>query len=151
MGITNQRESIVIWNKKRDYQYIILLYGNAEGLKTTVKLLKIKIKMIFNKTGLYVDSYFSATKIKWILDNVKGTEKLLKKDLLLCGTIDTWIIWNLTNRKMHLTDYTNASRTLIYNINNKQWDNELLKLFKIPKKILPKVKNSIDDFGSAIL
>ena len=147
IGITNQRESIVIWNKKTGLPIYNTIVWQCRRTKDYCKTLKNKNKLIFDKTGLYVDSYFSATKIKWILDNVKGTGKLLKEDLLLCGTIDTWIIWNLTNRKMHLTDYTNASRTLIYNINSKQWDNELLELFDIPKKILPKVKNSIDYFG----
>ncbi len=147
IGITNQRESIVIWNKKTGLPIYNTIVWQCRRTKNYCKTLKDRNKSIFNKTGLYVDSYFSATKIKWILDNVKGTKKLLKDNLLLCGTIDTWIIWNLTKRKMHLTDHTNASRTLIYNINNKKWDDELLGLFKIPKRILPEVKNSIDDFG----
>ena len=149
IGITNQRETTVVWNKKTGEPiYNAIVWQDRRTKNICENLKKKKLENFFRKkTGLFIDPYFSATKIKWILDNVKGTKKLLKDNLLLCGTIDTWIIWNLTKRKMHLTDHTNASRTLIYNINNKKWDDELLELFKIPKRILPEVKNSIDDFG----
>ena len=103
--------------------------------------------LIKNKTGVGISSYFSATKIEWIIKNIKGTKSLLKNNNLLCGTIDTWLIWNLTGGRSHVTDHTNASRTMIYNINTFNWDKELLTLFNIDKSILPKINNSASDFG----
>ncbi len=147
IGITNQRESVVVWNKKTGKPIYNTIVWQCRRTKKYCQSLKTKERLVFDKTGLYLDSYFSATKIKWILENIKESKKLLQEDLLLCGTIDTWIVWNLTKRSKHLTDYTNASRTLLYNINNQEWDDELLDLFNIPKKILPNVKKSIDDFG----
>ena len=147
IGITNQRESIVLWDKRTGQPIHNSIIWQCRRTKEYCKKIKAKNKLIFNKTGLYIDSYFSATKIKWILENIPKAQAVLNEDSLLCGTIDTWIIWNLTNKKMHLTEHTNASRTLIYNINTKKWDNDLLSLFKIPKKILPQVKKSIDNFG----
>ncbi len=147
IGITNQRESVVVWNKKTGKPVYNAIIWQCRRTSDYCKEKKNKSKMIFKKTGLYLDSYFSATKIKWILDNLKEAEKTIKRDDLICGTIDSWIIWNLTNREKHLTDYTNASRTLLYNINNKDWDDDLLELFNIPRKMLPEVKNSIDNFG----
>ena len=102
---------------------------------------------IRKKTGLFVDSYFSATKIKWLLENIKKTKKLIKSKNLIFGTIDTFLIWKLTNGKQHLTDATNASRTMLYNISSNKWDLSILKIFKIPLSILPEVKNSADNFG----
>jgi glycerol kinase len=102
---------------------------------------------IKKKTGLFIDSYFSATKINWIINNIKKTKTLIKDNKLLFGTIDTFLVWKLTKGKIHATDATHASRTMLYNINNNKWDNELLKIFKIPKNILPKVKNSADNYG----
>ena len=148
IGITNQRESIILWDKRTGKPVYNTIIWQCRRTKEYCKKIKNKNKLIFSKTGLYIDSYFSATKIKWILENVPKAQIILNKGSLLCGTIDTWIIWNLTNRKMHLTEHTNASRTLIYNINKKDWDSDLLDLFKIPKKILPQVKKSIDDFGN---
>ena len=104
--------------------------------------------IIRKKTGLFIDPYFSATKIRWILDNVKESKKLLKSNNLLFGTIDTFLIWKLTKGKRHLTEATNASRTMLYNINTNQWDKNILKKLKIPHKILPEVKNSADNFGT---
>ncbi len=105
-------------------------------------------KILEKKTGLFIDPYFSATKIKWILQNVKDSKKLLKSNNLLFGTVDTFLIWKLTSGKKHLTEATNASRTMLYNINNNKWDTEIIKKLKIPKNILPEVKNSADDFGT---
>jgi len=147
-GITNQRESVVLWNKLTGKPiYNIIVWQCRRTEKFCKRINKKYQKTVFNKTGLYIDSYFSATKIKWIIDNCKNTKKLIKEDKILCGTIDTWIVWNLTNRKNHITDFTNASRTMLFNINKKIWDNNLLEIFNIPKSILPEVKNSSDDFG----
>jgi glycerol kinase len=103
--------------------------------------------LIQKKTGLLIDPYFSASKIKWILENVDRAKSLLVDNNLVIGTIDTWLIWNLTDKQNHFTDVTNASRTMIYNILDDCWDEELLKIFNIPREILPEVKNSMDDYG----
>ena len=149
IGITNQRETVILWNRitgKPIYNAIVW-----QDKRTSQYCEKIKTKNLeknINKTtGLTIDSYFSATKIKWIIENVKNAKKLIKKNDLLFGTIDTWILWKLTNGKSHYTDVTNASRTMIYDIEKKNWSNQLLRLFKIPKKILPKVKPNIYNFG----
>ncbi len=148
-GITNQRETTVVWNKttgKPVYNAIVWQdRRTADYCKSLVEA--GKEKFIKNKTGLVVDSYFSATKIKWILDNIQGARDEADKGNLLFGTIDTWLIWNLTRGKVHATDYSNASRTMIYNIVNKSWDDELLELFGIPKSMLPEVRDSSGDFG----
>ena len=136
-----------IWHKKTNKPiYNAIVWQCRRTEKFCKRINKKYQKTVFNKTGLYIDSYFSATKIKWIIDNCKNTKKLIKEDKILCGTIDTWIVWNLTNRKHHITDFTNASRTMLFNINKKIWDNNLLEIFNIPKSILPEVKNSSDDF-----
>jgi len=149
IGITNQRETTVVWNKKTGkaiYNAIIWQDKRTsdyckglknQGLEETVK----------EKTGLVIDSYFSATKIKWILENVPNAKKQAENGELLFGTIDTWLLWNLTQGKVHATDYSNASRTLLFNINTLQWDDDLLKTFEIPKTLLPEVKDSSCLFG----
>ena len=104
-----------------------------------------------DNTGLLVDAYFSGTKIKWILDNVEGAREKAEKGELLFGTVDTWLIWQLTNGKVHATDYTNASRTMLYNIKELQWDEKILKILNIPKSMLPEVKDSSGTFGYANL
>ena len=150
IGITNQRETIVMWDKNTGEPVHPAIVWQCRRTKEYCNTLNKKHKdSIFKKTGLYVDSYFSATKIQWLLKNVDSTKMLLRDGNLLVGTIDTWIIWNLTNKKNHMTDYTNASRTMLFNINTKIWDKYLLELFDIPLYILPKVKNSMDDFGNA--
>ena len=145
IGITNQRETVVVWNKKTGIPVYNAIVWQCRRTKNICKKLKQnnKDKTIYDKTGLMLDSYFSATKIQWIIKNIKN----INKKEILAGTIDTWIIWNLTNKK-HYTDHTNASRTMLYNINSKKWDSTLLDLFKIPKSILPEIKNSIDNFGT---
>jgi len=111
-------------------------------------LKKRKLENSFRKkTGLFIDPYFSATKVKWIFDNIPKAKKLHKDKNLMFGTIDTFLIWRLTNKKNHLTDATNASRTLMFNINSNEWDNDILKKLRIPKSILPEVRNSADNFG----
>ena len=150
IGITNQRETVVVWNKKTGkpiYNAIVWQDRRTAGYCNKLKDqgLSEKIQKI---TGLIIDSYFSATKIKWLLENINGAKDLANKGELLFGTIDTWIIWNLTEGKSHVTDATNASRTMIFDIKNNTWSSELLKLFEIPENILPEVKNCADDFGT---
>ncbi len=149
IGITNQRETTILWNKKTGKPIYNAIVWQDRRTQEYCKSLKNKnYENIFRKkTGLFIDPYFSATKIKWILDNVKVSKKLLKTNNLLFGTIDTFLIWKLTKGKQHLTDATNASRTMLFNINNNKWDNEILQKLKIPKNILPEVKNSADNFG----
>jgi len=150
IGITNQRETVVVWNKKTGkpiYNAIVWQDRRTAGYCNKLKDqgLSEKIQKI---TGLIIDSYFSATKIKWLLENINGAKDLANKGELLFGTIDTWIIWNLTEGKSHVTDATNASRTMIFDIKNNTWSSQLLKLFEIPENILPEVKNCADDFGT---
>lgn len=150
IGITNQRETVVVWNKKTGkpiYNAIVWQDRRTAGYCNKLKDqgLSEKIQKI---TGLIIDSYFSATKIKWLLENINGAKERADKGELLFGTIDSWIIWNLTEGKRHVTDATNASRTMIFDIKKNTWSSPLLKLFEIPKHILPEVKNCADDFGT---
>ena len=149
MGITNQRETTILWNKKTGKPiYNAIVWQDRRTQQYCEKLKKRKYEKIFRKkTGLFIDPYFSATKIKWILDNVKESKKLLKSKNLLFGTIDTFLIWKLTKGKKHLTEASNASRTMLFNINNNNWDSEILSKLNIPKNILPAVINSADNFG----
>ena len=149
IGITNQRETTIVWNKntgepvynaivwqcKRTADYIEKV--KAEGMTETIR----------SKTGLIPDAYFSATKLKWILDNVEGAREAAEKGDLLFGTVDTWLMWNLTKGKVHKTDYTNASRTMLFNINTLEWDRELCDYFGIPMCMLPEVVKSSTFFG----
>jgi len=149
LGITNQRETTILWNKKTGKPiYNAIVWQDRRTQTYCEKLKKRKYEKSFRKkTGLFIDPYFSATKIKWILENVKDSKKLLKSNNLLFGTVDTFLIWKLTKGKKHLTEATNASRTMLFNINNNKWDKEILRKLSIPKNILPEVKNSADDFG----
>jgi len=149
IGITNQRETTVLWDKTNGKPIYNAIVWQDRRTENFCKKLKEKNKeaSIRKKTGLFIDPYFSATKIKWIIDNVPKAKKLIKQKKLLFGTIDTFLIWKLTSGKVHATDATNASRTLLFNINSNKWDNEILNLFKVPKNILPEVKNSADNFG----
>ena len=150
IGITNQRETTILWDKITGKPiYNAIVWQDRRTQKICENLKKRKLENLFRKkTGLFIDPYFSATKISWILKNVPKAKKLLKKQNLMFGTIDTFLIWRLTNKEKHLTDATNASRTLIFNITKNIWDDELLKKLNIPKSILPKVKNSADFFGT---
>ncbi len=149
IGITNQRETTILWNKKTGKPiYNAIVWQDRRTQKYCEELIKRNYENNFRKkTGLFIDPYFSATKIKWILENVKSSKKLLKSNNLLFGTVDTFLIWKLTNGKKHLTEATNASRTMLFNINSNKWDKEILKKLNISKNILPEVKNSADNFG----
>ncbi|MDD3122935.1 MAG: glycerol kinase GlpK [Candidatus Izemoplasmatales bacterium] len=149
IGITNQRETAVVWNKttgKPVYQAIV--WQSKQTSKICEDLKEKGYETIFRtKTGLLLDPYFSGTKIKWILDNIKGAKEQAQKGELLFGTVDTWLVWNLTNGKTHVTDYSNASRTLIYNIFDLKWDSELCTILDIPMSMLPTVKSSSEIYG----
>ncbi len=149
IGITNQRETTMVWDKHTgDPVYNAIVWQDkrtadiCEDLKS--KGLVEHVKMT---TGLVIDSYFSGTKVKWILDNVEGAREKAEKGDLLMGTVDTWLVWNMTKRANHVTDYTNASRTMIYDITKLSWDDGLLKELGIPKSMLPEVKPSAHHFG----
>lgn len=150
IGITNQRETTVIWNRKTGQPIFNAIVWQDKRTAPICEELKAKglEGYVRENTGLVIDSYFSGTKIKWILDNVAGARDLAAKGELAFGTIDTWLIWNMTGGAVHATDYTNASRTLVYNIRQLKWDEKLLKELNIPAAILPEVKPSAADFGS---
>jgi len=147
IGITNQRETTILWDKKTGKHVYNAIVWQDRRTEKYCKKIKKKENLIRKKTGLFIDPYFSATKIKWILENVPRAKNLLKKKQLLFGTIDSFLIWKLTQGKVHATDATNASRTMLFNLNKSKWDNDILKIFKINKNILPIVKNSGDNFG----
>lgn len=149
IGITNQRETTVVWNKKTGKPL-----GNAivwQDRRTTSFCEELKSKgheLLFQKkTGLLLDPYFSGTKVHWILNHFPGAKELAKSGDLAFGTIDTWLTWNLTEGKLHITDVTNASRTLLFNIHTLDWDDELLEILEIPKAMLPKVHSSSENYG----
>lgn len=149
IGITNQRETTVVWNKhtgKPIYNAIVWQCRRSAEICDELKGKKLQT-YIRNNTGLVIDAYFSGTKIKWILDNVEGARELAEKGDLLFGTIDTWLVWNLTRGAVHVTDYSNASRTMIYNIRELKWDEFILKELGIPYNMLPEVKNSSEIYG----
>lgn len=151
IGITNQRETTVVWDKNTGepvYNAIVWQDNRTAPLCNELKNTYWK-DYINQNTGLWIDSYFSATKIKWILNNVEDAQEEAEKGDLLFGTIDTWLIWKLTNGKVHATDYSNASRTMIYNIKQLEWDDKLLSLFNIPSNILPKVVDSAGVVGNS--
>ena len=149
IGITNQRETSVLWEKNSGKPVHNAIVWQCRRTTDICEQLKAKKYDIFfrKRTGLVIDAYFSGTKIKWFLDNVDGARKLAGENKLLFGTIDTWILWNLTGGKSHKTDYTNASRTLVFNIIDKKWDKDLLEILTIPENILPEVQNSASNFG----
>jgi len=149
IGITNQRETTILWDKKTGkHVYNAIVWQDRRTAEFCKKYKTIKKEKIINKkTGLLIDPYFSATKIKWILENIPSAKKLAKNNQLLFGTVDAFLIWKLTKSKIHATDATNASRTMLFNINKNKWDKDILKSLKIPKNILPEVKDSSDDFG----
>lgn len=154
LGITNQRETTIIWDKhtgKPVYNAIVWQCRRTAKICDELKKIDGLEEYVRENTGLLIDAYFSGTKIKWILDNVEGAREKAEKGDLLFGTVDTWLIWKLTNGKVHATDYTNASRTMIYNIKNLEWDEKLLKVLGIPKSMLPEVKDSSGTFGYANL
>ena len=149
IGITNQRETTVVWNKHTGLPVYNAIVWQCRRTSEYIDTLKEKgyDKTILEKTGLIADAYFSGSKIKWILDNVPGAREAAEQGDLLFGTIDTWLIWKLTGGEVHVTDYTNASRTMLYNIHDLCWDDELLSLMNIPKSMLPEVKPSSCVYG----
>lgn len=149
IGITNQRETVVVWDKNTGQPvYNAIVWQDKRTSNYCDELKKQgKSKLIREKTGLVIDSYFSGTKVKWILDHVEGARQRAEAGNLLMGTIDSWLIWNMTQGELHITDVTNASRTLLFNINTLEWDEELLELFTIPKSMLPQVKESSEIYG----
>lgn len=151
IGITNQRETTLVWNRTTGQPiYNAIVWQDRRTAEYCNKLKSEgHLELIKRKTGLILDSYFSATKIKWILDNVEGARALADHNQLCFGTVDSWLIWNLTKGKEFITDVTNASRTLLFNINTLTWDEELLQLFDIPKHILPEVRESSECYCNA--
>lgn len=153
IGITNQRETTVIWNRSSGKPiYNAIVWQDRRTASYCEELQKTGHgQTITTKTGLLLDAYFSATKIKWLLDNVEGARKKADNGELAFGTIDSWLVWNLTKGKKHITDVTNASRTMLFNIHTLKWDTELLELFDIPANILPQVKSSSEYYVDAEL
>ena len=149
IGITNQRETTVVWDKETGQPiYNAIVWQCRRTAKTCDQLIKDGYQdYIRENTGLVVDAYFSGTKIKWILDHVEGAREKAEAGQLLFGTIDSWLIWNLTKGQEHITDYTNASRTMIYNIKDLEWDKVLLEALDIPQAMLPEVKGSSEIYG----
>ena len=152
IGITNQRETTIVWDKKTGqpiYNAIVWqdrrTAGICDGLNENGYA-----DLIQQKTGLVIDAYFSGTKVKWILDNVEGARKKAENGELAFGTVDSWLIWNLTDGKLHITDVSNASRTMLFNIHDLTWDKDLLKLLDIPEAMLPEVKSSSEVYGSSV-
>jgi len=148
IGVTNQRETVILWDRNTgDPVYNAIVWQCRRTAEICERLKKRGVEEeLFQKTGLIIDAYFSGTKIKWILDNIPGVREAAEKGNICAGTIDTWLIWKLTNRKVHVTDYTNASRTMLYNINNLMWDRDILNILNIPYSILPEVKPSCSLF-----
>lgn len=153
IGITNQRETTIVWDKntgKPVYNAIVWQCRRTAHICNELKKQGLE-QYIKDTTGLVIDAYFSATKIKWILDNVEGAREKASRGELLFGTVDSWLVWKLTNGKVHITDYTNASRTMLYNIKELKWDEKMLEILDIPKSMLPEVRNSSEVYGYANL
>lgn len=149
IGITNQRETVIVWNKRTGepvYHAIVWQCRRTSGYCDSLKAKGLTEKFR-DKTGLVIDAYFSGTKIRWILDNVPTARKQAEKGELLFGTVETWLIWKLTKGKVHVTDYSNASRTMLFNINSLEWDEEILKELDIPRSMLPEVRPSSCFYG----
>src|SRR5665647_1068950 len=144
LGITKQRETTIVWNRKTGkpgYNAIVWQDRRTSDFCDQLKI-EGQSRTILEKTGLIIDAYFSATKIRWILDNVKDARKQAEAGELAFGTVDSWLVWNLTRGGLHITDVSNASRTMLFNIHSLKWDEELLKIFNIPSCMLPEVRSS---------
>jgi glycerol kinase len=150
IGITNQRETTVVWNRNTGKPvHNALVWQDRRTADYCDKLKSAgQSRKILEKTGLVIDAYFSATKVRWILDNVKGAGKLAEDGQLAFGTVDSWLAWNLTRGKLHITDVSNASRTMLFNIHSLEWDEELLRIFNIPSSMLPEVRSSSEVYGN---
>ena len=149
IGITNQRETTIVWDRDTDEPiYNAIVWQDRRTADYCDQLREEGlVEMIRKKTGLILDAYFSATKVKWILDNVPGARKRANEGKLMFGTVDSWLIWRLTRGEVHVTDVTNASRTMLFNIHTLEWDKELLELFDIPLSMMPQVKSSSEIYG----
>ena len=151
IGITNQRETTIVWDKETGKPVYHAIVWQCRRTSEYADSLKEKglTETFRKKTGLVIDAYFSATKVKWILDNVEGVRERAEKGELLFGTVETWLIWKLTKGQVHVTDYSNASRTMLFNINTLEWDDEILAELNIPKCMLPKAMPSSFVYGEA--
>lgn len=149
IGITNQRETTIVWNRETGEPVYNAIVWQDRRTAAYCDVLKAegRVDFVREKTGLIIDAYFSATKIKWILDNVKGAREAAEAGKLVFGTVDSWLIWNLTRGEVHVTDVTNASRTMLFNIHTLEWDNDLLSLFGIPRSMMPEVRSSSEIYG----
>lgn len=149
IGITNQRETTVVWDKKTGLPIYHAVVWQSRQSAEIADALKDKgySDLFHQKTGLIIDSYFSATKIRWILDHVEGAQERAEKGELLFGTIDSWLVYKLTDGKVHVTDYSNASRTMLFNIHSLEWDEEILEILNIPREMLPKVVSNSEIYG----
>ncbi|RLD91594.1 MAG: glycerol kinase, partial [Bacteroidetes bacterium] len=149
IGITNQRETTIVWNRETGKPiFNAIVWQDRRTAGFCDKLVEQGLeKRVTEKTGLVIDAYFSGTKVKWILDHVSDARALAKVGKLAFGTVDTWLVWNLTGGKLHITDVSNASRTLMYNIKTLEWDQELLEMLDVPEEILPQVKSSSEVYG----
>lgn len=149
IGITNQRETTVVWDKETGLPiYHAIVWQSRQSAQIADELKEQGYSDLFHeKTGLIIDSYFSATKIRWILDHVPGAQERAEKGELLFGTIDSWLVYKLTDGKVHVTDYSNASRTMLFNINTLEWDQEILDILNIPREMLPKVVSNSEIYG----
>ncbi len=149
LGITNQRETTLVWDRRTGKPvYNAIVWQDRRTSEYCDRLnSKGYGEIVQRKTGLIIDAYFSATKIRWILDNVEGAGELAEKGNLAFGTVDSWLIWKLTGGKLHVTDVTNASRTMLFNINTLEWDDDLIELFEIPRSVLPEVRSSSEVYG----
>ena len=149
IGITNQRETVIVWDKNTGepvYNAIVWQCRRTAEICEELKSRGLE-DYVKENTGLIIDAYFSGTKVKWILDNVKGAREKAENGELLFGTVDTWLVWKLTGGKVHVTDFTNASRTMLFNIKNLEWDKKILKELNIPESMLPEVRNSSEVYG----
>jgi len=152
IGITNQRETTIVWDRDTGqpiYNAIVWQDRRTAGLCDQLKAQGLEQK-VRAKTGLPIDAYFSATKIRWILDNVEGAREKAKQGKLAFGTVDSWLVWNFTKHELHITDVTNASRTMLFNIHTMQWDNDLLEALDIPRSMLPEVRASSEIYGNTV-
>lgn len=150
IGITNQRETTIVWNKETGepvYNAIVWQCRRTADMCNELKKIEGLEAYIKENTGLVLDPYFSGTKVKWILDNVEGARTLAEEGKLLFGTVDTWLLWKMTQGRVHVTDYTNASRTMLFNIKSLQWDEKILKEYNIPLSMMPEVKASSEVYG----
>ena len=149
IGITNQRETTVVWDKHTGLPIYNAIVWQSRQTAPLAEELKNKgyVETFHQKTGLVIDAYFSATKVRWILDHVEGAQERAEKGDLLFGTIDTWLVWKLTDGAAHVTDYSNAARTMLYNIKELKWDDEILEILNIPKVMLPEVRSNSEIYG----